>query len=255
VELAVERNGSIDSAARPFDPWSADARLGDHRRSGVSSSEIGDRGAAQEITIVLADDHAVVRAGLRAVLEAEPDLRVIGEADDVRVALSAVDRRRPAVLVLDLNMPGDEPLARIPDLRATAPQTAIVVLTMDDEPRHARKALEAGAAAYVLKEAAESRLIEAIRAAAAGHHYIDPELGGTLVGMPAGELGEGELSERDLELLRLVALGHTSREIADKLFLSVRTIEVERTRLQRQLGLRGRPELVRFALAHRLLGD
>lgn len=209
----------------------------------------------REITIVLADDHAVVRAGLRALLEAEPGMRVVGEAGDLAAALGAVGRRRPGVLVLDLNMAGEDSLARIPNLLAASARTAIVVLTMDSEPRHARKALESGAAGYVLKEAAETRLVEAIRTAAAGGRYLDPELAGTLVGAPAGESGEGDLSERDLELIRLVALGHTSREIAAKLFLSVRTIEVERTRLQRQLGLESRPELVRFALEHRLLSD
>lgn len=204
-----------------------------------------------QTTVVLADDHTVIRAGLRALLEAEDDLRVIGEAADAATAAKLVEDRRPDVLVLDLNMPGAEPRADLPRMRAAAPGTAIVVLTMQSDPRVARELLRAGAAGFVLKQSADRNLAEAIRAAAAGSSYVDPRLGAELARLEADPLDS--LSEREVELLRLVALGHTNREIGERLFLSVRAIEVNRARLQEKLGLASRPELVRFAIAHRVI--
>jgi two-component system response regulator NreC len=204
--------------------------------------------AEREITVVLADDHNVIRAGLRAMLEAQPDLRVIGEAADAAAAAKLVNDRRPQVLVLDLQMPGAVPREDIPRLRENAPVTAVVVLTMQNDPRLARDLLRAGAAGYVLKQAAERQLGEAIRACAAGGSFIDPELGGALAKLEADPL-EG-LSERELDLLRLVALGYTNREIGEQLFLSVRAIEVNRAKLFEKLGIESRPELVRFAIAN-----
>jgi two-component system, NarL family, response regulator NreC len=201
----------------------------------------------EQITVVLADDHNVIRAGLRAMLEAQPDLRVIGEAADAGAASKLVEDRRPDVLVLDLQMPGAEPKSDIPRLREEAADTAIVVLTMQNDPRSARDLLRAGAAGYVLKQAAERQLGEAIRAAARGDSYIDPELGGALAKLEADPLEA--LSERELELLRLVALGFTNREIGEQLFLSVRAIEVNRSKLLEKLGIESRPELVQFAIA------
>ncbi|HEU5105592.1 MAG TPA: response regulator transcription factor [Solirubrobacterales bacterium] len=202
----------------------------------------------QQITVVLADDHNVIRAGLRSMLEAEGDMRVIGEAADAPAAAKLAEDRRPEVLVLDLQMPGAEPRTDIPRLRELLPETAVVVLTMQNDPRLARDLLRAGAAGYVLKQAAERQLREAIRAAAAGGSYIDPELGGALAKLEADPL-EG-LSPRELDLLRLVALGHTNREIGEQLFLSVRAIEVNRAKLFEKLGLESRPDLVRFAIAN-----
>jgi two-component system, NarL family, response regulator NreC len=202
----------------------------------------------QQITVVLADDHNVIRAGLRSMLEADADLRVIGEAADAPAASRLVEDRRPDVLVLDLQMPGAEPRLDIPRLRNSAPETAIVVLTMQNDPRGARDLLRAGAAGYVLKQAAERQLGEAIRAAARGDSYIDPELGGALAKLEADPL-EG-LGERELELLRLVALGFTNREIGEQLFLSVRAIEVNRSKLFEKLGIESRPDLVQFAIAN-----
>jgi two-component system response regulator NreC len=202
----------------------------------------------EQITVVLADDHNVIRAGLRAMLEAEEDLRVIGEAADAPGAAKLVRDRRPDVLVLDLQMPGAEPARDIPALREEIPATAIVVLTMQSDPRLARELLRAGASAYVLKQAAERQLTAAIHTAAQGGTYIDPELGGQVA-----QLGDDPLEalgERDLELLRLLALGHTNREISEKLYLSVRAVEVNRAKLLEKLGLESRPELVRFAIAH-----
>ncbi|HEX6457264.1 MAG TPA: response regulator transcription factor [Solirubrobacterales bacterium] len=202
----------------------------------------------KQTTVVLADDHNVIRAGLRAMLEAEDDLRVIGEAADASAAQKMVRDRRPDVLVLDLQMPGAEPASDVPRLRDEAPDTAIVVLTMQSDPRRARELLRAGASGYVLKQAAERQLTAAIRAAAGGGSYIDPELGGQVAQLGADPLES--LGERDLELLRLLALGHTNREIGEQLYLSVRAVEVNRAKLLEKLNLESRPELVRFAIAN-----
>jgi two-component system, NarL family, response regulator NreC len=205
----------------------------------------------KQTTVVLADDHNVIRAGLRAMLEAEDDLRVIGEAADAAAAQKLVRDRRPDVLVLDLQMPGAEPASDVPRLREEAPGTAIVVLTMQADPRRARELLRAGAAGYVLKQAAERQLTAAIRTAAEGGSYIDPELGAQLAQLGADPLEQ--LGDRDRELLRLLALGHTNREIGEQLYLSVRAVEVNRAKLLEKLGLETRPELVRFAIANGLV--
>jgi two-component system response regulator NreC len=202
----------------------------------------------EQITVILADDHNVIRAGLRSMLEAEADLRVIGEASDSASAAKLTTDRRPDVLVLDLQMPGAEPSQDIQRLREDMPGTAIVVLTMQRDPRKARDLLRAGASGYVLKQAAERKLTEAIRVAAGGGSYIDPELGGELATLEADPLEA--LSDRELVLLRLLALGHTNREIGEQLYLSVRAIEVNRAKLLEKLGVESRPELVRFAIAH-----
>ena len=202
----------------------------------------------QQITVVLADDHNVIRAGLRSMLEAEADLRVIGEAADSAAAFKLARDRRPDVLVLDLQMPGAEPARDVQTLREAVPATAIVMLTMQSDPRKARELLRAGAAGYVLKQAAEQKLTEAIRIAAGGGSYIDPELGGALAKLEADPMEE--LGERERELLRMLALGYTNREIGEQLFLSVRAIEVNRAKLLEKLGIESRPELVRFAIAN-----
>ena len=202
----------------------------------------------EQITVVLADDHNVIRAGLRNLLEADPQLRVIGEGDDAAAAAKLTADRRPDVLVLDLQMPGAEPRRDIPRLQEEVPGTAIIVLTMQRDPRMARDLLRAGASGYVLKQAAERQLVEAILAAARGGSYVDPELGGEMAKLEADPLEE--LSEREIELLRLVALGYTNREIGEQLFLSVRAIEVNRSKLLEKLGIESRPDLVRFAIAN-----
>jgi two-component system response regulator NreC len=200
----------------------------------------------EQITVVLADDHNVIRSGLRSMLEAEEALRVIGEAEDSPSAAKLTRDRRPDVLVLDLQMPGAEPADDIRSLRETVPGTAIVILTMQSDPRKARDLLRAGAAGFVLKQAAERNLTEAIKVAAGGGSYIDPELGGSLATLEADPLES--LSEREREMLRLLALGHTNREIGERLYLSVRAIEVNRAKLLEKLGIESRPELVRFAI-------
>lgn len=221
--------------------------------SSLSEVEAEERAVGEEtITIVIADDHGVVRAGLRLLLEAEPGFEVVAEAEDVASARRYAQAHRPAVLLLDLNMPGESSLAAIPRLREEIPGTQIVVLTMQDDPAFAREALKAGAAGYVLKRSAEDELIEAVRLAARGEHYINPQLGVRLVVEPPPGPPDG-LTEEEVEILRLVALGHTNAEIGERLFLSGRTVETHRIRLQRKLGLESRAELVRYVLDRGLL--
>ena len=192
-----------------------------------------------EITIVLADDHAVVRAGLRLLLDQAGGLRVVSEAGDAESALRTVLGHKPSVLVLDLNMPGElTSLDAIPKVADTSPGTRVVVLTMQEDPEFARRALQAGAAGYVLKEAADSELVEAVRRAAVGETYLNPRLGAALATAPLSPDGPpDDLTEREAEVLRLVALGHTNAEIAEQLYLSVRTVESHRARIGQKLRL------------------
>ena len=205
-------------------------------------------------TVVIADDHAVVRSGLKTLLDAEPGVEVTGEAGDVRTAMTYVRAQRPSVLVLDLNMPGEPSLPAIPDFLEASPGTAIVVLTMQNDPAFAREALRAGALGYVLKESANAELVEAVRAAVEGRTYLQPQLGARLAAEPAkADSGADDLSERETEVLQLIALGHTNTEIAEQLYLSVRTVESHRAHIQQKLRLSTRAELVRYAIDHDLL--
>ena len=198
-------------------------------------------------TIVLADDHTVVRSALRMLLEAEPGFEVVAEAGDADTAVRYVRGHKPTVLILDLNMPGRSSLEAVPDIKEASPATEIVVLTMQNEPAFARKALQAGVRGYVLKEAADAELVQAVRSAAAGDTYLQPALGARLVSEPDPQRADG-LSEREREVLRLIALGHTNAEIAEQLYLSIRTVESHRAHIQQKLRLSGRAELVRYAL-------
>ena len=206
------------------------------------------------ITIVIADDHAVMRDGLRLLLDAEDDLEVVAEADDADGAVRAVDEHRPSVLILDLNLHGTLGTDALPALRERSPRTAVVVLTMQDDPVIARRALKAGVLGYVLKEAAGTELVRAVRVAATGGTYLQPELGARMATLDAaGEHPVDELSAREVEVLRLIALGHTNREIAEQLVLSVRTVESHRAHLHQKLRCASRADLVRYALERRLL--
>jgi two-component system response regulator NreC len=209
--------------------------------------------ADDDISVVIADDHGVVRGGLRLLLHNEEGISVIGEAEDVPGALRLVERRLPRVLVLDLNMPGPSSIDAIPDIKRQWPGTQVVVLTMQADPAYARAALQAGADAYVLKEAAERELVDAVRAVAAGETYLNPALGARIARAPAEPEAPDDLSDRELEVLRMIALGHTNAEIGEQLFLSVRTVETHRSHIQRKLGRTSRAELVRYALDRGLL--
>lgn len=203
------------------------------------------------ITVVIADDHAVVRSGLRLLLEAEEGLHVVAEAGNAADALRLARAHRADVLVLDLNMPGRPSLEIVPELAAAPEPSAVVVLTMQNDPAFARQALQAGARAYVLKESADSELVGAIHAAAEGRTYLNPELGARLAAAPPEPAGPpDDLSARELEVLRLIALGHTNAEIASQLYLSVRTVESHRAHIQQKTRRSTRAELVRYALEH-----
>src|SRR3954471_8468474 len=204
------------------------------------------------ISIVIADDHAVMRSGLKMLLEAEDDLEVVAEAGDVEETIRKLKAYKPSVLLLDLHMPGGPSLQFIPEMREASPATRIVVLTMQNSAGYVREALRAGALGYVTKEAADAELVEAVRLAANDEPYLHPRLGARLATEPVDEGPPDDLTEREVQVLRLIALGHTNTEIASQLFLSVRTVESHRAHIQQKLRLSSRAELVRYALAHGL---
>lgn len=203
------------------------------------------------ISVLLADDHEVVRAGLKLLLESEDDMSVVAEAGEVADVTRYTRGHKPDVLVLDLNMPGGSSLEAIPGLRDEFPDTQIVVLTMQSDPAFAREAMGAGALGYVLKHSAATELVDAVRAARAGETYINPRLGGQIAAAPAGH--PDDLSAREVEVLSLLALGHTNAEIAERLFLSARTVETHRAHIQQKTQRTTRAELVRYALDHGLV--
>ena len=204
-------------------------------------------------TIVLADDHAVVRSALRALLDPEPGFDVRAEAASIPETIRLVAEVRPTVLVLDLTMASESALETIPQLLEESPETRIVVVTMHDDVSTARRALDAGASGYVLKAAAASELIEAVRSVAAGATHISPQLEPMLARMPEAGHIPGDLTERETEVLKLIALGHTNSEVAERLHLSVRTVESHRVHVNQKLGIQNRAELVRYALDHGLM--
>jgi two-component system, NarL family, response regulator NreC len=217
---------------------------------------MSDEGAEDlsPVRILVADDHAVVRSGLRMLLDAEPDLEVVAEAGDIDSTRRYVRGHHPDVLVLDLNMPGEPSLPAISPLREEFPDTQIVVLTMQNDSAFAREALRSGALGYVLKEAADDELVEAVRRAADGRTYLNPELGARVAAEPPPPSGPpDDLTEREVDVLRLIALGHTNAEIGQQLYLSVRTVESHRAHIQQKLRRTSRAELVRYALDHGLV--
>lgn len=202
------------------------------------------------IRVVLADDHAVVREGLALMLDLAEGVEVVGTAGDVHDALAVVAERRPDVVVLDLRMPGGSAIDALPRFAAVAPRAAVVILTMDNRPARVRAALRAGAHGYVLKESAGAELVQAVRLAHAGSTYVPPQLGAHVV--RADDEAPDGLAPRELAVLRLLALGHTNPEIGERLFLSPRTVESYRARIQQKTGRTTRAELVRYALDHEL---
>ena len=210
------------------------------------------RGVEAPIPVVLADDHAVVRRSLRLMLEREDEVEVIGLASDLSALLREVHGRMPRVLVLDLGLPNGSSIEAIRRLRAQVPATEIVVMTMEESALFAQQAIDAGAMGFVLKDKADSELVTAIRRAAHGDEYVSPRVAAGLDALRRAVGGDG-LSPRETEVLRLIALGHTSVEIAAKLHLSRRTVETHRARIHRKLGLTTRAELVRFALERHLI--
>lgn len=206
---------------------------------------------ARPISLLIADDHVVVRRGLRLLLERLPALEVAGEVGDAREALAAVREGGIDLVLLDLNMPG-EPLAALREMTAARPDLGVIVLTMEEDPAVARPALEAGARGYVLKRAAEEELLAAIEVVAAGGTHMSAAVREGLRRV-AEQPPQSDLTPREEEVLRLVARGHTNAEIAGALSLSVRTVETHRNHIQQKLSLSSRPELVRYALEHDLI--
>lgn len=204
--------------------------------------------AGEVITVLLADDHAILRSGLKLLLEAEEGLSVVAEAGDVPTVMRKVRGHRPRVLILDLNLPGTSGLSAIPSILEASPETRIVVLTMQNDPVFAREALSAGALGYVLKEAADTEVVAAVRSAAADQMYVNPGFGVRLATEGAGPIeAPAALSARETEVLGMIADGYTNAEIADRLSLSVRTVESHRAHIHRKTGRTTRAELVALA--------
>lgn len=208
------------------------------------------------IRVLIVDDHAVVRSGLHLLLDAEDDIEAVGEAGSARDAVFQARALKPDVILLDIVMPEQTGIEVLPQLKHENPDTQVLVLSMQDEPRYVREAFAVGASGYVLKEAADTEVVAAVREVAAGGRYVNPELGARLVAADAeaAKLAEADpLSEREHEVLRLLALGHTNQEIAKQLYISVRTAETHRAHIMQKLRLQTRADLVAYALEHGLL--
>ena len=208
------------------------------------------------IRAVVVDDHAVVRSGIKLLLDRERDIDVVGEAGSAKDAIFTVRALKPDVILLDVVMPGESGIEVLPKLLKESAETKVLVLSMQDDPSYVREAFAAGASGYVLKEAADEEVVAAVREIADGGRYVHPVLGARMVTAEAGARAAAEadpLSEREREVLRLLALGHTNQEIAKMLYISVRTAETHRAHIMQKLGFSTRAELVRYALSHGLL--
>ncbi len=208
--------------------------------------------------VLIVDDHAVLRAGLKLVLEGAEGIDPVGEAGNARDAIFEARSLKPDVILLDVVMPDQSGLEVIPTLLKESPDAKILVLSMQDDPQYVREAFGSGASGYVLKEAADSELVAAVREVAGGGRYVHPELGARLVSAESAERRRAEadpLSDREREVLRLLALGHTNQEIAAQLFISVRTAETHRAHIMQKLRLSSRAELVHYALGQGLLEE
>ena len=213
---------------------------------------------SETVRVLIVDDHAVVRSGLRLLLDANDDVEVVGEAGSARGAIFRARELKPAVILLDVTMPDQSGIDVLPQLLHEQPDLKVLILSMQDDPRYVREAFGAGARGYVLKEAADTEVVAAVREVARGGRYVNPELGARLVAAEADEERRAQadpLSDREREVLRLLALGHTTQEIAKELFISVRTAETHRAHIMQKLGLQSRAELVRYAMAQGLLED
>ena len=210
------------------------------------------------IRVLIVDDNAVVRAGLRLLLDAEDDIETVGEAGDAREAIFEARSTKPDVVLMDVVLGDKSGIDVTPELIHEQPQARVLVLSLQDDRRHVREAFAAGAHGYVLKEAADTELVTAVREVARGASYVHPGLGARMAAADAAAAdaaGHDPLSDREREVLRLLALGHTNQEIAEMLFISVRTAETHRAHIMQKLRLETRAELVRYALAQGLLGE
>jgi two-component system response regulator NreC len=225
-------------------------------RAQLHLAPAGDASPAKRasISVVLADDHAICRRNVRLLLDVEEGVHVIAEAGDIETMMRHVYAHRPHVLVLDLRTPNGSSIEAIRRLRSLVPGTEVIVLTMEESPAFAQRAIDAGAVGFVLKDKADSELLAAVRRAAAGEEYVSPRVAAGLEALRKAVQDDG-VSPRETEVLRLIALGHTSAEIADKLHLSRRTVETHRARIHRKLRLATRAELVRYVLRNHLIGN
>jgi two-component system response regulator NreC len=208
------------------------------------------------VRVLIVDDHAVVRSGIRLLLAKEPDMEPVGEAGSAREAIFEARSLKPDVILMDVVMPEGSGLEAIPALLHEHPDANILVLSMQDDPRYVREAFDVGARGYVLKEAADVEVVAAVREVARGGRYVHPELGARLIAADAAaarRAKEDPLSDREREVLRLLALGHTNQEIAQQLYISVRTAETHRAHIMQKLRLSSRAELVRYAIAQGVL--
>jgi DNA-binding NarL/FixJ family response regulator len=213
---------------------------------------------SEVIRVALCDDHAVVRSGLARIIADEPGLEVVGEAGTADEAVAIARAERPDVFVMDLGLPGTSGIEATRRVVEVSPDTKTLVLTVHDDVGYLRKAFDAGARGYLVKDAADVELVLAIRQVAAGEEYVHPRLGAALLSpSTAGRVAGpgGELSDRELDVLRLVALGNTNAQIAAELYVSVRTVETHRAHVQQKLGIKARADLVRYARERGLLDE
>ncbi len=210
------------------------------------------------IRVLVVDDHAVVRSGLRHILDSAEGIEVVGEAGDSQNAIFETRAQKPDVILMDIVMPGKSGIETIPDLLEDAPDAKVLILSMEDDPHYVREAFAAGASGYILKEAADTDLVAAVREIAAGGSYVHPTLGARMVSAEAEERKRADadpLSDRERDVLRMLALGHTNQEIAGALYISVRTAETHRAHIMQKLRFQTRAQLVRYALTQGLMGD
>jgi two-component system response regulator NreC len=208
-----------------------------------------------KIRLLLADDHGVLRAGLKTLFSAQPDIEVVAEASDGDEAVRQSRETNPDIVLMDITMPGLNGLAATQKIKCQNPETKVLILTMHEDESYLHQAFRAGADGYVPKKAADTEVIAAIRATFRGEHFIHPSMTSSLVaGLRQREIPDTTayqndgLSEREREVLRLLALGNTNQQIADALYLSVKTVETYKSRLKEKLGCEGRAELVRYAI-------
>jgi two-component system response regulator NreC len=246
----VARERAVDDRGSDLGPD------GGHGAASAAPAPPEGPGETRPIEVVIADDHGVVRDGLRAVLERDASaFRVVGEAGDVPSIVREIQAHKPDLLTLDLTMPGGSCLAALPQCFIAHPPLAVVVVTMREDPGYARQALRAGVRGYILKEAEPAQLLQAFRLAVAGGQYLDPQLGAVMVSGQIGQAGQAPLSDREREVVRLLALGYTNPEIAERLHLSERTVKTYRARAVEKIGVSTRAELTAFARREGLIED
>jgi two-component system response regulator NreC len=205
------------------------------------------------IRVLLVDDHELLRAGLRSRLEREPGIAIVGEADTAERAVLMARKLQPDLILLDLLLPRKSGADVIPELADGAPEAKVLVVSSQAAPSSVRRALSAGASGYLPKRSSDRELVTAIRLVADGSGYVEPDLGAKLV-TPGGPSALEPLSERERDIIQLLALGYTNQEIGKRLFISVRTVDTHRAHIMRKLQLETRAELVMFALAHGVIG-